>query len=244
VNTASPGWVKMSLMTHVEGLDGLTEATQRLVRAVDSLSDQAMAEPSVLPGWSRAHVVAHLTLNAEALAGVLTGVKEGEDVAMYASQEARDADIDELAAVGSTELRERFLAATAGFEDAVVAVPEGGWVGDFRRLTSGGQRLARIGIPGMRHREVEIHHADLGVGYGPGHWPHEFLAEMFDRAVDDRSDEPGVVLRTPEGETRMGVGDGPAVSGSRADVTWWLLGRGNGEGLVADPHLPELGAWR
>ena len=96
----------------------------------------------------------------------------------------------------------------------------------------------------MRHREVEIHHADLGAGYGPGHWPEEFLDEMFDRAVHDRSDGPGALLRTPEGETRLGVGDGPVVSGSRVDLTWWLLGRGNGEGLTADPHLPELGAWR
>ena len=231
-------------MTHVEGLDGLTEATQRLVRTVDSLSEEALAEPSVLPGWSRAHVVAHLTLNAEALAGVLTGIKEGEEVPMYASQEARDADIDDLAAVGPTELRGRFLAATTLFQDAVVAVPEGGWVGDFRRLASGGQRLARIAIPGMRHREVEIHHADLGAGYGPGDWPAEFLGEMFDRAVHDRSDGPGALIRTPEGETRLGVGDGPVVSGSRVDLTWWLLGRGNGEGLAADPHLPELGAWR
>ena len=85
-------------MTHVQQLDGLVEATQRLVRTVDSLSDDDLAAPSVLPGWSRAHVVAHLTLNAEGLAGVLAGVVEGEDVPMYRSQEDRDADIEELAA--------------------------------------------------------------------------------------------------------------------------------------------------
>jgi maleylpyruvate isomerase len=231
-------------MTQIEPLEGLNEATHRLVRAVDSLSDEAMTEPSVLPGWSRAHVVAHLTLNAEALAGVLTGVKEGRDVPMYASQEARDADIDELAPLGSAEIRERFLAATSRFQDAVVAVPEGGWVGDFRRLGSGGQVLARIGIPGMRHREVEIHHADLDVGYGPGHWPEEFLAEMFERVVHDRAQGPGLLLRTPDGDVRVGVGDGPTISGSQVDLTWWLLGRGRGEGLTGDPHLPELEAWR
>ena len=231
-------------MTHIEPLDGLIDATQRLVRTVDSLSDQALAEPSVLPGWSRAHVVAHLTLNAEGLAGVLTGVKEGEDVAMYASQDSRDSDIDQLSSVGSAELRERFLAATSRFQDAVVGVPEGGWVGEFRRLASGGQVIKRISIPGMRHREVEIHHADLGVGYGPGHWPAEFLDEMFSRVVHDRAGGPGLLLHTPDGDVRVGSGDGPAVSGSRVDLTWWLLGRGNGEGLSGDPHLPELEAWR
>jgi maleylpyruvate isomerase len=35
--------------------------------AVDSLTDAAFAEPTALPGWSRAHVVAHVHSNAEAL---------------------------------------------------------------------------------------------------------------------------------------------------------------------------------
>ena len=50
----------------------LPEATQRLVRTVDGLDDDALAAPSGLPDWTRAHVVAHLALNAEGLASVLT----------------------------------------------------------------------------------------------------------------------------------------------------------------------------
>ena len=38
----------------------------------------------------------------------------------------------------------------------------------------------------MRHREVDIHHADLDAGYGPADWPEDFLDEMFDRVVRDR----------------------------------------------------------
>ena len=55
----------------------LPEATQRLVRTVDGLDDEALGAPSGLPDWTRGHVVAHLALNAEALAGVLEGVIEG-----------------------------------------------------------------------------------------------------------------------------------------------------------------------
>ena len=230
--------------SHVEPLDGLVDATNRLVRTVDSLTDDALAEPSVLPGWSRAHVVAHLTLNADAFIGVLRGIKEGEDVPMYRSKEARSDDIEALVGDSAAHLRERFLASTAVFQEAVVAVPEGGWAGEFRRLPSGGQVFQRIGLPGMRHREVEIHHADLDAGYGPGSWPTEFLDEMLLRLVDDRAGGPPMLLRTPEGEVRVGSGEGPVVTGSRVDVTWWLLGRGDGDGLHADPHLPELAAWR
>ncbi len=231
-------------MTHVQQLDGLVEATQRLVRTVDALSDDDLAAPSVLPGWSRAHVVAHLTLNAEGLAQVLEGVVTGEDVPMYLSQEARDADIEELAAADPAPLRERFLASTTAFQEAVYAVPEGGWAGDFRRLAAGDVIIRRIAIPGMRHREVDIHHADLDAGYGPADWPEDFLDEMFNRVVRDREDGPAALLRTPDGDVPLAGGDGPVVTGSRADLTWWLLGRGGGAGLGAEPELPSLRSWR
>ena len=113
--------------SHVEPLDGLVDATNRMVRTVDSLTDDALAEPSALPGWSRAHVVAHLALNAEAFIEVLRGIKEGEDVPMYRSQEARTDDIEELVGDSAAQLRERFLAGTALFQEAVVAVPDPKW---------------------------------------------------------------------------------------------------------------------
>ena len=93
--------------------DTIARADRALVRTVDALSDPQYAEPSQLPGWTRAHVVAHLALNGEGLAGVLHGAHLGQPQPMYASPEARDADIEELAAAAPDELRERFLAATA-----------------------------------------------------------------------------------------------------------------------------------
>jgi len=231
-------------MTRVEQLDGLLEATQRLVRTVDTLSDDELTARSVLPGWSRRHVVAHLTLNGEGLVAVLEGIVEGDDVPMYRSQEERDTDIEELAAEEPAALRERFLASTTLFQDAAFAVPEGGWAGEFRRVAGGGPIIDRISIPGMRHREVEIHHADLDAGYGPGDWPEDFLDRVFSRVVRDRAEGPSMMLRTPDGDVPLAGGAGPLVTGSRADLTWWLMGRGGGTGLDADPGLPALGSWQ
>ncbi len=70
------------------------------MRTVDSLAPEAWARPSLLPGWQVAHVVAHVALNAEALAGVIVGSVERRPVTMYASLEARDEDIGRLAARG------------------------------------------------------------------------------------------------------------------------------------------------
>ncbi len=91
---------------------------ERLVRTVDGLADADYAAPSALPGWTRAHVVAHLALNAEGLAGALRGVLAGQAVPMYSSQERRDADIEELAQAEPAELRERLLAGVTGLADA------------------------------------------------------------------------------------------------------------------------------
>ena len=89
----------------------LPAADRALVRTVDGLDDEAWAAPSLLPGWTRAHVLAHLALNAEGLAGVLDGARRGRPQPMYASAEARDGDIEDLAAAGPAELRDRFLLA-------------------------------------------------------------------------------------------------------------------------------------
>jgi len=230
-------------MTQVERLDELLAATRRLVRTVDSLSDDDLAAPSVLPGWSRAHVVAHLALNAEALAGVLRGMTEGRDVPMYASQEDRDARIEALSALGGGRLRDHFLSGTRRFQDALLKVPADGWDGKFRRVATGEAVVSRAAIPAMRHREVEIHHADLAAGYGTADWPEEFLDETFNRVVADREDGPPTMLRTPDGDVPLAGGIGPLVFGTRADLTWWLLGRGDGTGLTAD-QLPTLRSWR
>lgn len=223
--------------------EALTEATRRLVRRVDELSDEAFREPSLLPGWSRAHVVAHLTLNAEGLAAVLQGLATGQEVPMYASQERRDADIDELAPATPSALRDRFFASCTLFQDAVLHTPEAAWAGSFPRIP-GADPWPASEILGMRRREVEIHHADLDVGYSPADWPEELVDAVFNRVVHDRKTGPDMRLRTPDGDVLLGDGDGPVVTGSRVDLTWWLLGRGQGEGLTADPALPTLGSWR
>ncbi|MEI2713037.1 MAG: maleylpyruvate isomerase family mycothiol-dependent enzyme [Nocardioides sp.] len=221
-------------------LEPLIEATQGLIRSVDGLSEDDLAAPSALPGWSRAHVVAHLALNAEGLSGVLEGLLEHEDVPMYASPESRDADIEALAVAVPPEMRERFLGSTTRFVDAVVDVAKGGWVGTFWR-TPGGEQLPRVNIPAMRLREVEVHHADLLCGYGAASWPPSFASGLFEEVVADRASGPGAVLRTPTGDVTL-AGGGPEVTGSVPDLTWWLLGRGSGEGLTGD--LPTLGPWR
>jgi maleylpyruvate isomerase len=228
--------------------DLIARADRALVRTVDSLSVDQYAEPTQLPGWTRGHVVAHLALNAEGLAGVLHGAHLGQPQCMYASPEARDADIAELAAAEPAELRERLLAAISRFGQAVAAMRAGDWEGRFER-TPGGQDIALANIPLMRLREVEIHHADLAAGYAAADWPEEFRTILLESMT--RRPYPAPFSVRPDdldrtwcyGEASAGA-TGPVVTGTAAAIGWWLTGRGSGEGVTTDTGtLPEVEPW-
>lgn len=222
----------------------LSEATRRLVRTADGLTDDQYAEPSRLPGWSRAHVLAHLALNAEGLAGALTGIVEGEPAPMYASQEARDGDIEELATREPAAIRSRLLGGCTDLTDAIAAVPED-QAGTTVERVPGGRTFTVADVPSMRLREVEIHHADLAAGYDRSAWSPQFAAHVLD-GMRTRAGASGPFTARAvdlDREWEYGAG-GPVVSGAAVDLAWWLTGRGTGEGLTSDGGaLPQIGAW-
>ena len=225
--------------------DVLAEASQRLVRTVDAFTDDDFRAPSLLPDWDRAHVVAHVALNAEGLAGVLTGLRRGEPAAMYASSEARDTDIEALAGAEPTELRERLLASTTLFDQALRAMSSEDWDGRFER-TPGGPSFASVNIGLMRVREVEIHHADLGADYSAADWPATFTCLVLDSMTKRPYPRPFRVLARDLAQTwEYGDGDPVAtVTGESHDLAWWLTGRADGGTLTVDrDELPEVPAW-
>ena len=226
----------------------LPEATRRLVRTADSLADHDLGAPSLLPGWTRAHVLAHLALNAEALAGAATGVVEGRSVPMYASQEARDRDIEELAVATPAEVRSRLMGACTALSDALAAVPDDATGTDVERVP-GGRTFTVADVPVMRWIEVEVHHADLGAGYDRSQWPLELCVHLLDSHLGDGQGSPAAdgsftAYAVDLDRTWSAGAGGPRVAGTAADLAWWLTGRGSGEGLTCDGgSLPQIGAW-
>jgi maleylpyruvate isomerase len=207
------------------------------------MPERAYAEPSLLPGWTRGHVVAHLALNAEGMSGALRGLTEGTSVPMYASPEARDADIAALGKAAPEAIRSRLLGGTTDFVSAVSAVPDEAWRVDVDR-TPGGRTFKAGSIPDMRHREVEIHHADLGLAYRHTDWPLEFAVRLIEAMAQRDRPAPFSVRALDLGRTwQLGDG-GPIVSGPAAELGWWLTGRGDGAALSSDNGaLPRIEAW-
>ncbi len=227
-------------------LSGLEVSAISLNRTVDALTAEELAGPSLLPGWSRAHLVAHLALNGFAMAAVAQGVGRGTTPAMYESDEQRDIEIEELAEADPADLRDQLLSATTAFADAVALVPEHHWSGTFTRVP-GGPTWPAATLVETRRRELEIHHADLGAAYTHHDWPADFVAELLDVvSVDQAPSGPLLVSATDlDRAWAVGDGDGPVVTGRGADLGWWLTGRGPGEGISCDSgELPTLGPWR
>ncbi|MEU9005282.1 maleylpyruvate isomerase family mycothiol-dependent enzyme [Streptomyces sp. NPDC059982] len=227
---------------HVHDLRSVREATERLLTAVTKLDNAALAEESLLPGWSRGHVLAHLARNADALVNVFEGRP------MYESAAARDADIARDAGRPLEEhladLRDsaaRFLATTEAPQDWSRTV----------ELRNGVTDLAS-NVPFRRLVEAELHHVDLNVGYGLGDLPEEFtdreIAFLADR-WSGRPDVPPVTLRAENGDVwHTGGPEGAPVtlSGPKDELLGWLAGRAaRGAGLTVEtgdglPTLPPL----
>jgi maleylpyruvate isomerase len=154
--------------------DEIDQATQRLLDAARVVAEPDLRSPSLLPGWSRAHVIAHLAGGADAMRDLLRGVRSGRDQSAYASAAARDAAIESGAARTTAELMTWLADSAMAFRTVTRRLPDDRWQVPVQMLDSvpfpAGELLVK------RLVEVELHHCDLGIGYGPAQWPAAFGA--------------------------------------------------------------------
>jgi uncharacterized protein (TIGR03083 family) len=69
-------------------LDRLAAATGLLLATAAALGDAEVRGPSLLPGWSRGHVLTHIARNADGLGNLLRWARTGAETPMYASAES------------------------------------------------------------------------------------------------------------------------------------------------------------
>jgi maleylpyruvate isomerase len=159
--------------------DELDAATQRLLDEARIITD--LRAPSLLPGWSRAHVLAHLARGADAMRNLLVGARDGRDRPAYATPEARAAGIDRSAAAGARELLEDLAASAMALRTVARQLPDEAWRYPLRVLN--GARFPASQLLTRRLTEVELHHCDLGIGYGHDQWCAVFAALELDEPM-------------------------------------------------------------
>ena len=173
--------------------DQIDQATQRLLDTARVITEPDLRAPSLLPGWTRAHVLTHLARNADAMRNALAGVRTGQDRPAYASAEAREDGIEQGAGRRASELAADLADSAMALRTVARQLPDEGWQVPVRMLDTG-ESFPAAELLTRRLVEVELHHCDLGAGYGPADWPAAFavmaLTEPMRSWRQDRLSRP------------------------------------------------------
>lgn len=146
-------------------LPGLRTSVTSLLASAAALGDEDVRAPSLLPGWSRAHVLTHVARSADSRSRLLAAARTGADVPQYTDEAHREREIEEGAGRSAAALAEDLATALRRFLRAAAEHPEDGWDVPVRWL-GGGMRPVRGAVASML-REVEVHHTDLRTGHRP-----------------------------------------------------------------------------
>jgi len=230
-----------------DSLRWLTAGTTLFLGAVDDLEDWALRAPSRLPGWSRAHVLAHVGFNAVALMNLVTWARTGVPTPMYSSAAQRDHDIERGATWAVPDLRAFVTSTAADLADGVASLNDRAWAADV--VTALGRTVAATEVPWLRAREVAVHAVDLHAGVSFGDVPDDLASAVMFDAANRRTmlgRDPAMWLEADEGDRWKVGGRAPerTVAGPRAELTAWITGRGDGRRLRSSGGVvPQLSPW-
>jgi maleylpyruvate isomerase len=196
--------------------DQIDDATQRLLGTARVIAEPDLRQPSLLPGWTRAHILAHLARSADAMRALLVGLRSGQDRPAYVSAEALEADIERTAAQEAKGLVTDVADSAMALRTIARQLADQAWPRFVRVPGSAPFPAAQLLV--RRLVEVELHHCDLAAGYSPADWPDAFasmeLAEPMRSQRKDRLSRPQELLdsvppprpaRVP-GQPRKGLG--------------------------------------
>jgi maleylpyruvate isomerase len=229
-------------------IDGVRTSTQALEHTISGLTDSSVREPSLLPGWSRGHVLTHLARNADALVNLTTWARTKQPHPMYPSRQERDAVIEAQAGRSADELRDDLHESSERLLTALTELDADSWETEIV-WGARDRRGPAAGIPLMRRTEVEIHHLDLDLDYTLAHWPEDFVEALLDDIAAESAtggNYAGCVLVANDDEGRWVIaGGGPEVSGPPPALLGWMVGRSSGIGLHCESGtLPRQEPWR
>lgn len=220
-------------------LNRLDRETGMALATIDSLDAEEMVSASLNDNWTRAQVVAHLIGNARALTRLVNWAVTGEKQPMYASEEAREAEINELAALSPGELKQLFRETSEEFAKAAGALRDGNVATAEVEMLHGPVNV--YDLPSYRISEVIVHHHDLDTLWLLEEADIDALEDALYLAVariQARDDYPGLTIETDEGES-FTVGDGATtLRGGRDAILGWIT-RGHTDGLRVEGDLPE-----
>jgi maleylpyruvate isomerase len=220
--------------------------TELALGAADGLDDAGYAAPSALPGWSRAHVTAHVAANADALSNLVHWAATGEPTPMYASPGERAEGIERGRALPAAQLTAYLRDSADVLDKGMSALADDQWQSQV--VTAQGRTVPATELPWLRSREVCVHAVDLANGISFTDLPADFLTALCDDVAGKRAASPGPAVTLRAADTGAvwklpGQGEPTHVEGELHDIAAYLTGRGAGPLTADGTPAPALGAW-
>lgn len=205
------------------------------------LDNADFGEPTLLPGWSRSHLIAHVAYNAAALCNLMHWAETGEETPMYASPDARGKEIEFGATLIPDALRNLLDHTVARLDVAWRDASDSAWEAEVK--TAQGRTVPASETLWMRTREVWLHAVDLDVTAGFGDIPEVILETLLEEIPGKwrgNGDGQDLILVATDTDRRIAVGDNASVEvrGTLAGLVRWASGRGN-EGVDTELCPPR-----
>lgn len=220
--------------------------TSYFAQRLSELTDAELDEPTLLSGWTRRHLVAHVGYNAAALCRLMDWAASGIETPMYESTEQRGREIEEGATLSPAAIRNLFDHTVARLDEKWRNLPSSAWDAEVR--TAQGRTVPASETIWMRTREVWIHAVDLGNGGQFSDFPEIVDEGLLSDIVGmwrKKGEGSGLALSV-DGQKQVEVASGAAVTttirGSLPAVTRWAAGRG-GVGVEITGEGSEPPRW-
>ena len=236
----------------LEGLLQARRGTAFFARKLNELTDAELDGDSLLPGWTRRHVVAHVGYNARAVSRLVEWAATGVETPMYPSVEVRNYEIDFGATLSPIALRNLFDHSAVHLNVEWRDLPADSW--HHKVKTVQGRTVPAEETVWMRTREVWVHAVDLDNGATFKDIPAPVLERLLKDITDAwhaRGTDKDLVVQVDG--TALSFGDTTAasptiVSGPLAAIAQWATGRGT-DGTTAQHDggsvtpVPAAPAW-
>jgi maleylpyruvate isomerase len=201
--------------------------TAYFARVLNGLSDNALDEPSLIPGWTRRHVTAHVAYQARHLAQLIEEITDAAPAPHMDDIQAA-ALVEEGSTLPARALRNLFYHTEVHLNVGWRDLSDTDW---DRQVRFEGKDVKLAQTPWLRARSIWIHSVDLA-GNGsfldiPPALVEAMLAEISDRGGTKR--------------------EGMSIIGAPADMLRWLAGRGVGRSKdvpdASHMSLPSIHTW-
>lgn len=208
-------------------VEGAARTHQRILEIVEGLSPEQLRGDSRLPGWTRNHVIGHLTMNAFSHVHLFACAGRGEVGEQYpGGAESRAEGIEEAARWDPERARAELRRAIYTLEGAWAGASADAWNGTAK--TASGALVSVHELPFLRWRESVVHLTDLDVGVGHDEWPPYYVRLELDRQ------KMAWAASHPMGLTQLPAA---AMKLDEHHRLAWLLRRADVDGLPEGPGL-------